>query len=98
MVLAGILAVFMVAVVHATWPALLLGPFGWALTRMDQGAYGKATLGDLARKVAVRNFDRFASMGADARPSAVWRALSGLIADELDLDASRLTPQTRLLA
>ena len=77
------------------WPALLLLPLGWALARLDPGAYGTMSVGDLARALATDNFDHFARRGADRRPDAVWRTLCALIEAETGFEAARIAPQTR---
>ena len=66
------------------------------MTRRDEGGYYATTVGDLARDVARRNFSRFASDGADARPAALWRTLCELIAEETG--AAKVTTNTRLFA
>jgi len=63
------------------WLAAVLAA-GVALLRLDPGAYGELTLGDLARETAARNHARFVARGADARHESVWRALSELLAAE----------------
>jgi hypothetical protein len=83
---------------HSLWPLLLLAPVGIAITSTDPGVCRSTTIGELARRVAARNFDRFASMGADTRPLAVWRALRDLIADQTYSDAEQITLDTRLIA
>ncbi|MCC7266510.1 MAG: hypothetical protein IT546_04120 [Caulobacteraceae bacterium] len=83
-------------VVQAIWPLLLLTPAGIVLTSCDVGAYYSMTVGDLARKVAVRNFAQFAAIGADSRPEALWRALRLVIAEETGFDPDRIDSNTRL--
>jgi len=78
------------------WPALLLIPVGFEITRRDEGAYYATTVGDLARNVARSNFSVFASNGADARPAALWRTLCELIADETGV--TKVSASTRLFA
>jgi hypothetical protein len=82
------------------WHMLLLAPLGLAMLFSDMGAYGAMTVGDLARAVAWRNVAYFASMGADARPAALWSALCEICAAaaERGVHASNLTAETRLLA
>ncbi|MBI2251096.1 MAG: hypothetical protein HYU61_15330 [Brevundimonas diminuta] len=93
----GLVGGLFVFKVHAFWPVLLLLPAGVAMTSTDVGTYRSTTSGDLARTVAIRNFRLFASDGADNRPATLWRALCGLIADETQFDAARISASTRLV-
>lgn len=81
---------------RSLWPTLLLLPLGWALLRLDPGAYGTMSVGDLARAAATKNFDHFAGQGADRRPGALWCTLCALIEAETGFEAARIGLQTRL--
>ena len=94
----GFCSIFFILSHHALWPLLLLMLLGAAMTSTDVGAYRSTTMGGLARRVAALNYKRFASMGADTRPTSVWRALCDLIAHETDVEANLIRPDTRLLA
>lgn len=94
--LAGAVGGLLAVAMPVLWPALLLVPVGFEMTRRDEGGYYATTVGDLARDVARRNFSRFASDGADARPAALWRTLSELIAEETGV--TKVTTHTRLFA
>ena len=96
--LIGFSGIFFTLSHHVLWPLLLLMPLGFAMTSTDMGAYRSTSVGDLARRIAARHFSRFASVGADTRPTAVWRALCDLIADQTGFDPKRITPDTRLIA
>ena len=80
------------------WPLVFLIPAGLIFNVLDEGVYGDMTLGDLARRLAVGNFARFAELGADTRQSALWSALSGLLAQQTLTDRTGITPETRLMA
>lgn len=94
--LAGVVGGLLAVALPVLWPTLLLIPVGFEMTRRDEGGYYGATVGDLARDVARRNFSLFASDGADARPAALWRTLCELIAEETG--AAQVTTNTRLFA
>lgn len=80
----------------ALWPWLAAGvAAGVALLRLDPGAYGQLTLGDLARETAARNNARFVAKGADTRHEAVWRALRDLLAAD---GHQNVGLETRLIA
>ena len=95
--LAGLVGGLFVLKFHSIWPVLLLIPTGIAMTSTDVGAYRSTTVGDLARTIAIRNYRQFAFDGADGRPTALWRALCGLIAHETEFDADQIGVGTRLL-
>jgi len=96
MLLSGVVGGVMVVALPLLWPILLLIPIGFAMVRLDEGAYRDMTVGDLARDVARRNFSHFASGGADTRPAALWRTLCELVAEETG--TTPVTAQTRLFA
>lgn len=79
------------------WPSGAAFALGVAALLLDPGRYGPMTLGDLARKIALENFGRFAEAGADSRPATVWRALTELMGREADCEPARIAPETRLL-
>ncbi|MFA7264282.1 MAG: hypothetical protein WC068_14790 [Caulobacter sp.] len=96
--LLGIASPLLILAVRAAWPALLLIPAGLIMVWTDRGQYGRMTVGDLAQKVAIRNFAYFTSQGADSRPETLWRALRQLLVEETDINPSHLTADTRLVA
>lgn len=74
----------------------LLLATGLLLLRFDTGMYGKQTVGELARQVAVNDFGRLAREGADHRPERVWQVLLQIIGDVAEVDEGRIGRQTRL--
>ncbi|MBO9543397.1 hypothetical protein [Caulobacter sp.] len=95
LLLAGLAAVPLAIAVHPLWPSLALLPVGWVMVRHDPGWFGEMSVGDLARVVALRNFNHFAALGADSRPDAVWRTLCALIEEETGRAAKSIRPDTR---
>jgi len=94
----GLLGGLCATAVHGLWPCAVLAPVGLVMLRLDPGTFGSQTVGELARKLAIRNFHVFAQAGADRRPDAIWATLVELL-DEVAVEAPLpITRDTRLLA
>lgn len=71
---------------------------GFMLIRFDRGSFDDKSFGELARETASLNVARLIDQGADRRESALWRALTQLIATETGVERSHIARATRLFA
>jgi hypothetical protein len=98
LLLAGFLGGLCATAVHGFWPCAALFPVGLVMMRLDPGTFGTQTIGDLARRVATKNFHAFAKAGADRRPGAIWATLVELLDEFAEHAPSEITRDTRLHA
>lgn len=81
------------------WTGVVLWTGGGLLMRVDPGGLTKdtATLRGLSEKVAVLNYGRLVSAGAAVRTRELDAAVIEVLADQVDIPPSEVTPQLRLL-
>jgi len=72
---------------------------GWLLVHVDKGEIPSdcLTLGNLAKKVAVLNFGKFAADGARSRKQDVWTALVEVLSQHTSLPKDTIRLDTVLL-
>ena len=99
--LAGLAMVFVATSVDAVSWLVPVGLFVTAalVIRFDPWTTFKGcrTVGDLARRVAVRNFGRFSGAGARSGRDDLWSALLIVLADHGNLPMQRINTDTILL-
>ena len=94
----GLLVVGAVSRSDLPWPMLVVLA-GMGLMRLDPGRFpsGCRTLGDLAEKVAARNFGKLIAEGAAPREKHLWSALLDVLSDYAAVPASEIGPDTQLI-